>query len=317
MWIAVIYNTVERKETGFASELVAENEILGTARGIVEALGGAHEAVMLPVSPGLLCRIGSSPFEVAFNLAEGLGDRSGSEHLIPALLEAAELPYTGADSTALALCRDKARTKRLLAASGLATPAWQLFERPDQERAADLAFPLIVKPCLEDASIGITADSVVRDDEALRRRVAHVLEHYRQPALVEQFIEGREINCALLGNGDALEALPPAEILFRHKGDHPSIVTFESKWSPGSEVDRAQRPVCPADLPPAGRPPDRRGGPRGLCRHRLPGLRADRLPRPRRRRRPADHRREPQPRHRRGGRPCPQRPRGRASATPS
>ncbi len=248
MWIAVLYNTVERKETGFETELVAENEIIATAQGIVTVLRGAHEPVMLRVSPGLLCGIGSSPFEVAFNLAEGLGDRSGSEHLIPALLEAADLPYTGSDGSALALCRDKARTKRLLGACGLATPAWQLFERGDQERCAALAFPLIVKPCLEDASIGITAESVVRDEEALRRRVAHVLEHYSQPALVERFVEGREINCALLGNGASLEALPLAEIVFRQKGDHPNIVTFESKWAPGSEVDRAQRPVCPANL---------------------------------------------------------------------
>ncbi len=251
MWVAVLYNTVERKEIGFESELVAENEILGTARGIVEALGCGHQPVMLRVSPALLARIGDSPFDVAFNLAEGLGDRAGSEHLIPSLLEAADLPYTGADGAAIALCRDKARAKRLLRAAGLATPAWQLFERPGQERSPDLAFPLIVKPCLEDASIGISAESVVGDEAALEARVSHVIEHYRQPALVEQFIDGREINCALLGNGDSLQALPLAEILFGHGGDHPRIVTFESKWVPGSEVDRAQRPVCPADLEPA------------------------------------------------------------------
>ncbi len=251
MFVAVLYNLVDRKESGFQSELVAENEILGTANGIVEALRGSHEAVMLRVKPAILGRIGESPFDVIFNLAEGLGDRaSASEHLIPAFLDAADLPYTGADCACIALCRDKARTKRLLAAAGLATPAWQLFESGSEPLSPELAFPLIVKPCLEDASIGITAESVVRDEESLRRRVAHVLEHYREPALVERFIDGREINCALLGNGASVEALPLAEIVFRHAGDHPRIVTFESKWVAGSAADRAQRPVCPADLAP-------------------------------------------------------------------
>ncbi len=251
MLVAVLYNTVERKESGFQSELVAENEILVTAAGIVEALGGRHEVVKLRVNASMLGRIGASPFDVAFNLAEGLGDRgSASEHLIPALLEAAGLPYTGADGACIALCRDKARTKRLLGAAGLPTPAWQLFESAEDTLSPDLAFPLIVKPCLEDASIGITAESVVRDEESLRRRVAHVLERYREPALVERFIDGREINCALLGNGASVEALPLAEIVFRHADGHPRIVTFESKWVAGSEADRAQRPVCPAELPP-------------------------------------------------------------------
>jgi D-alanine-D-alanine ligase len=251
MWVAVLYNTVERKETGFARELVAENEIVATAAGIVEALraGDRHEVVSLRVSADLLSRIGRSPFDLVFNLAENLGDRVGTEHLIPAMLDAAELPYTGADGTAIALCRDKARTKSLLQAAGLPVPRGQLFERADDAVSAGLDYPLIVKPSQEDASIGITRESVVLDETALRARVAFVLEHYRQPALVERFVEGREINCAVLGNGDDLQTLPLAEIVFSHPDGHPSIVTFESKWEAGSAVDRAQRPVCPADLP--------------------------------------------------------------------
>jgi D-alanine-D-alanine ligase len=249
MWIAVLYNTVQAKETGFSGELVAENEIIATAAGIVEALRPAHQVVSLRVGADLLGRIGRSPFDLVFNLAENLGDRMGTEHLIPAMLDAVDLPYTGADGTTIALCRDKARTRNLLQAAGLPVPPGQLFARADEAIAPELGYPLIVKPSLEDASIGITRDSVVRDEEALRARVAFVLEHYRQPALVERFVEGREINCALLGNGDDVQALPLAEIVFAHPDGHPSIVTFESKWESGWAVDRAQRPVCPADLP--------------------------------------------------------------------
>jgi D-alanine-D-alanine ligase len=120
----------------------------------------------------------------------------------------------------------------------------------------DLRLPLIVKPAREDASVGISSASVVRDVDALRARVRHVLRHYRQPAIVEEFIEGREINVSVLarlpGDGDGSpQVLPLSEIDFSDMpSDRPRIVSFEGKWVEDSDEFHGTRPV-PCELPAA------------------------------------------------------------------
>ncbi len=113
-------------------------------------------------------------------------------------------------------------------------------------RVYNLSYPLIAKPSREDASLGISPESVVGSWNALVRRVEFLKQNYRQPVLIEEFIDGREINVTILG-AERLTVLPPAEIQFDATLSRP-LVCFDGKWSTESTEYRGTHPVCPADL---------------------------------------------------------------------
>jgi D-alanine-D-alanine ligase len=181
---------------------------------------------------------------VVFNLCESLRGDNRFEALVPMLLEHEGLVYTGSGPLTLTLALHKHKTKEVLRARGIPTPGGVLIDRPGTAKVS-LRYPLIVKPSREDASVGISSESVVHDPDALEARVRHVLGHYRQPALVEEYIEGREIYASLLGRVDAPpEILPLHEIDFSEMPpDRPKIVSFEGKWVEDSAEFRGTRPV--------------------------------------------------------------------------
>jgi len=151
--------------------------------------------------------------DLVFNIAEGTCGGHRESH-VPALLEILSIPFTGSNSITLALALDKAKTKQVLASEGLHTPAWQVFVTPEATLDARLQFPLIVKPNREGSAKGLSRESVVWDEPALRRQARKVCEQYRQEVLVEEFIEGTELTVGVLGNGDEAWALPILEIDF-------------------------------------------------------------------------------------------------------
>ncbi|MCB9136930.1 MAG: hypothetical protein H6642_01125 [Caldilineaceae bacterium] len=137
--------------------------------------------------------------DICFNICEGhFGD--AREAQIPALLEMMRIPYTGSKVLALALALDKPMTKRVLAYHDLPTPPFQTFERLTEELDPSLTFPLFVKPSREGTGMGISGSSIVRDEEQLRAQLRGIFERYDQPALVEHFIEGRELTMGVVGN---------------------------------------------------------------------------------------------------------------------
>jgi D-alanine-D-alanine ligase len=148
------------------------------------------------------------------------------------------------------LALHKHKAKEVLRARGVPTPEAAFVTQKGQIVA--LPFPLIVKPAREDASVGIYSESVVSDEAALQARIAHVLDQYRQPALVERYIEGREIYVSLLGRvGASPEVLPFFEIDFSGlPADRPRIVSFEGKWVEDSVEYAGTKPVR-CDLEPA------------------------------------------------------------------
>ena len=147
--------------------------------------------------------------DLVFNIAEGLHG-AHREAQVPAILESLRVPFTGSNSITLALALDKAKTKQILASEGIPTPPWQLFPTPTTPLNPRLEFPLIVKPNREGSGKGIWRESVVGDEAGLRRQIARIFERYQQEALVEEFIEGRELTVGILG----LEPLPILEIDF-------------------------------------------------------------------------------------------------------
>ena len=190
------------------------------------------------------------------------------------------MPYTGGDFLSLAITLDKARTKEILGYHGVPTPAFQVFADADEPLRAGLAFPLIVKPLHEDASIGVFRDSVVADEAALRRRVRDVLERNRQPAIVEEYVHGRELSVGVLEQDGARLVTPMNEVVFNLPPDVPHVYSYTGKWDSESDEYKA---IVPDECPPLDRAGRRRGGDPARRAARLRGaaparLRARRLP---------------------------------------
>lgn len=190
---------------------------------------------------------------VIFNLVEFFNDDAAQEAFVAGIYELLRVPYTGATPLCLATCQRKFRSKVLMQAAGLPTPPFFLVRVGERvPRRHGLRFPLIVKPVREDASGGIEPAAVVRNEAQLRERVAHVHEEYRQPALVERYVHGREIHVSIIGN-DPPEVLPLLELEFDDKylepaawGFRPRLLTYDAKWNPRARAFYAVDSVVPA-----------------------------------------------------------------------
>jgi D-alanine-D-alanine ligase len=234
----------------------AREDVLGTVHSVAKALDAiGWEAGTVGVGADLddaMAEIAEFSPDVVFNLCESLDGMSTLEPLLPMLLERVGVAYTGSSPLTLGLAVHKHKAKDVLRGAGVPTPEAMLLTTPDVSRVT-LPFPLIVKPVREDASVGITVDSVVHDRAALERQVTFVLARYRQPALVERYIEGREIYVSLLGRSDGgADMLPLYEIDFSEMpAGSPRIVSFDGKWVESSPEFRGTKPVPCEGLPEA------------------------------------------------------------------
>ena len=187
--------------------------------------------------------------DLVFNLTEAYAGDDSKEAHVAAFLDLLALPYTGAGPQALFLAQDKALAKKVFTYHGIRTPNFASSYRGKLDDMEDLEFPLIVKPGSEDGSIGIDAGSVVQSMKELTERIALLHEHFDSPALIEEFIEGREIYVGLLGS-DKPEALPPVELdLSKLPKGMPRIAGKEVKWEKGTEAYDATRSAVAHDLP--------------------------------------------------------------------
>jgi D-alanine-D-alanine ligase len=253
MRIAVCHNLAAPLPLrGEDCDRIAEQGAAEAAAAVAAALADlGHRPTIVPFGSDpavFLEQLGAVGAELIVNLCEGLWGDSHLELHATALLELTGLPVTGSGPLSLGLTQDKLRTKELLLANGLPTPR-HLVASYGESLAAEpsLRYPLIVKPRSEDASHGITDASVVDDLPALLGQIGYIHRVYRQDALVEEFIHGREINAAILGNDDEAVVLPLAEICFDPALGRP-IVSYAGKWLENSPAYRGTVPVCPAQL---------------------------------------------------------------------
>ena len=197
----------------------------------------------------LIAGLRAQPSDVVFNLAERFRGESALDYTIASILDMLGLPYTGASSEGLMLARDKALTKKVLAYHGILIPHFMVCPIGQPvSRPSDLRFPLIVKPLDEDASVGIAQSSVVRDDEALTTRIAFIHDKIATDAIVEEFIEGRELYVGVIGN-DRPRALPPIEMVFKNEPNvEGRIATFKAKWSVKYRASRGIENMVARDL---------------------------------------------------------------------
>jgi D-alanine-D-alanine ligase len=200
--------------------------------------------VDLEATQDLPLQLASTPVDVVFNIAEGFKGRS-RESQVPSLLELLDIPYTGSDPAALSVSLDKALAKRMVRTHGILTPDYVVLQTGRERLPRELRFPLIVKPVAEGTSKGVTRKSVVQDEAELREVARELVSKYRQPALVENYVAGREFTVGLLGERRP-RVLPPMEIVFLDPGDPTPIYSFDMKqeWT-----DRIRYEV-PARLAP-------------------------------------------------------------------
>lgn len=171
-----------------------------TVNALVDAIrSGGHECEFLEGDVTLLDTVRKYSPDICFNIAEGhFGD--AREAQIPGILEMLQIPYTGSKVLTMALALDKPMTKRVLTYHDLPTPAWQTFERVDDPLTDDMVFPMFVKPSREGTGMGVSSRSIVNNESELREQVAYILRKYKQTALVERYIEGREVTVGVVGN---------------------------------------------------------------------------------------------------------------------
>jgi D-alanine-D-alanine ligase len=172
--------------------------------------------------------------DLVFNAVEAFHGNAGLEYMIPGMLEAKGWRYTGSPPLALLVSRNKAMSKKVLAYHGIRVPGFVTY-RPGEAMTAPpdtLRFPLIVKPLQSDASAGIAQASVVQDQAALADRVTMIHERFDQPAIAEEFVDGRELYVSLIGNGEDLDLLPITEMVFdkRRTRAEERIATQFAKW---------------------------------------------------------------------------------------
>ena len=235
MKIAVVFDTrhPDWEDADYKKEVEArvEEAEYDVARALA---ANGHDVLLVGVADDpsrLLERLAAFQPKLVFNGCEAFRGNARHEYALVALLEAHGYRYTGSSPTGLLVARNKALTRKILAYHGIRGPAFAEFHAGTKPvRPSELRFPLIVKPLLEDASIGIAQASVVGDDDELAARVRFVHEKFRQAAIVEELIEGRELYVGVVGNA-TLRVLPVVELTFGEPdtGEH-RIATYKAKW---------------------------------------------------------------------------------------
>src|SRR5438128_3235777 len=186
--------------------------------------------------------------DLVFNLAESYAGDDTKDLNIPAFMDLVGVKYTGSGPHGLLLAQDKALAKKIVEFHGLKTPFSAVSHRGRLDYSHDVKFPLIVKPVSEDGSIGINKDSVVESVKELMERIHALHEELDVPIVIEEYIEGREIYAAILGN-DPPEALPLIELdLSKLPADTPKIAGREVKFDRDSEAYRVTKSVVAEDL---------------------------------------------------------------------
>jgi D-alanine-D-alanine ligase len=221
-----------------------------TVDSLVDAIrAGGHTCEFFEGNLSILETLPKYKPDICFNICEGhFGD--AREAQIPTLLEMIRIPYTGSKVLTLALALDKPMTKRVISFHDLPTPEFQTFERIDEPLAPEMTFPLFVKPSREGTGMGVSRDSIVNNDGEMREQISIIIEKYKQPALVERYIEGREVTVGFIGNlvRPVAHRLPDDENARRIQAGLHFLPPMEVDLTPFTESDMVYSNRLKVDL---------------------------------------------------------------------
>ncbi len=243
--IGIIYCTSTQTAAGRESEKLADCEVIEVANAVQDALqANGYQAELVDLDPGQIGDL--RRFDWVFNLAESIYGYPLADFQVAQQMEKLDIKFTGSGSRTLRACLDKAAAKCELLRNGIGTPAFEVFQ-PGSYILNLLEYPLFVKPVHEDGSIGIQNDSIVHNDTELKHQVEKIHQVYHQAALVEQYVDGRDITASVIGNGEQTVVLPLSEIIYPEQLGS-KFLTFQGKWVNNSSrlpgFTRFSAPVC-------------------------------------------------------------------------
>jgi len=250
MLVGLTYNLKKLSLEDMSSydDTEAEWDDIETIDALIEALSRDHTVVPIEADENAFSQLRKINPDIVFNVAEGKGGPN-RESYIPSILEMLGIPYTGSDPTTLGICLDKSRTKEILSAHNILTPQYMIVTQNTDIYSQWTHFPSLVKPAWEGSSKGIRNSSFVNNTTQMRTEIDRVHNEYSQPALIEEFLPGREFTIAVIGNGSDTTTLPLVEIMFDAlPRDAHKIYSYEAKWI----WDKPNKPLpvfaCPADV---------------------------------------------------------------------
>ena len=212
-------------------------------------LGHEPSYHVLDGRPQSLLSLAKSGADLIFNLTESYAGDDTKEMHVAAFLDILDIPFTGAGPHAVILAQDKSIAKKMFSFYGIKSPYFATSYRGTIDHAHDIAFPLIVKPTSEDGSIGIGADSVVNSVKELMERISYIQSEFDSPALIEEYIEGREIYAAILGSYEKAHALPLVELdLSKLPKGMPRIASQDVKFEKDTEAYKLTKSAIAEDL---------------------------------------------------------------------
>ena len=244
--VGLMYNLGKNEppEDGEPPDAHAELDSEQTVKAIAAALTSVgHEVVRIEGDEEAFLKLQAVRPDIVFNICEGLRGES-RESQVPAMLEMLGIPYTGSGVLALALSLDKAAAKKMLLYHGVPTPAFKTIAPGEPVDWDGLRFPLFVKPANEGSSMGISPDSKVTTPSEMAERVQYIHDMYRQAALIEEFVDGREFTVGLVGNENPT-IFPIIEINYGIvPSAHGNIYSYQFK----KEWDADEYYLCPAPI---------------------------------------------------------------------
>ncbi len=240
--------SLELRKNHRMKDMYAEWDTAETVNALRDAIARRYNVIMIEANEEAFEKLRTLHPDFVFNIAEGLYGAS-REAQIPAMLEMLRIPYLGSDPLTLGICLDKARAKEILSHHKIPTAGFSVIRSMSDFEDVRLKFPAMVKPLHEGSSKGIYNSCVVRNPDELANEVKMILESYNEPALVEDFLPGREFTVAILGNGDEVTVLPIVEIKFDSlpAGVNP-IYSYEAKWIWDQRDNPLDAYECPAIL---------------------------------------------------------------------
>ncbi len=246
-----VYNGKRDDENALANDLSENNFVRELAKVEHSLLKNFTEVKSLAVDRNVqqvISSINKFNPDIIYNFVESVEGISSYEYCMAGLFELLGVEITGCSPITLGNCLNKARAKAILKSRGILTPEYRTLKKTKRftEKEIKLRYPMILKLMNEDASIGISEFSVVKNYTELRKQFSFLVETYNQDIILEEFIQGRELNVAILGG----KVLPVSEINFGGLPEEfPNIVTYDGKWTEGSVYYNHTKPVCPAALP--------------------------------------------------------------------
>ncbi len=235
-------------QTESVIETYAEWDTWETINALKVAIEVFHHVTLIEADNNAFEKFKQSKPDIVFNIAEGFNNLS-RESQIPAMLDMLNIPYTGSDALTLGICLDKARTKEILSYYKVPNAKFLLVDKYTPLSNHSIEFPSIVKPVSEGSSKGIFNSSLVRNYNELNAEIKRVVDEYNQPAIIEEFLPGKEFTVAIIGNGDNTEIFPIVEIKYENFPDNVEhLYSYEAKWILDTKDNVFDVFECPAAI---------------------------------------------------------------------